>query len=90
MFFIYFSQTDSADVPSVCRSTMPTTNGSRQRGTQALHSYPTIHCVCRRRRDTARGGACVVISDGVQNGDNGGNEEPHKSADAESNQAKLS
>lgn len=69
---------------------MPTTNGSRQRGTQSFYSYPTIHRVCRRRRYTARGGACVVISDGVQNGNNGGNEESHKGTDAESNQAKLS
>lgn len=35
------------------------------------------------------GCVCVVIFDGVQNGDNGGKEEFYKSVDVELNQVKL-
>lgn len=44
----------------------------------------------RRRRHPARGGTCVVVTNGIQDGDNGGDEESHKSTDAEPNKTELS
>ena len=87
---MYLCQTNGADISSVRCGAVTAAYRSRQCGTQSLYCYPTVHGVGRRRRHPARGGACVVVANGIQDGDNGGDEESHKSTHAEPNETELS
>ena len=79
----YPGNTNGANIRPVCRCGVCTPKGPGQDGTYPLHQDTPVHRMARRRGHVTHGGAGIVVTDGIQNGDERCNDETKEDDDGE-------
>ena len=64
----YLGHADSADISTVCSCCMTSAHETGHNGAKPLNCNTAVSCVTRGWRNTTHSCACVVITNGVQDG----------------------